>query len=91
MQIIDLTIGLRLSKAEEEIGADVIEHGVQRATPSLKFSDETVETLQSLLHHGKDQERNGKIDNKNKHDTGGGMMAGILARAIHYDASNLMR
>ncbi len=82
-------MGLRLSQAEEEVGADAIEHGVQRATPSFKFSDETVETLQSLLH-GKDQE-NGKVESKNKLDNGGGRMAAILTRAIHYDASNLMR
>ena len=60
-QIINLSIGLRLTKLEEELGADTVEHGVGES--SFKINRDTIDTVHCLLglNHRDNFESNDRI------------------------------
>ncbi len=59
LQVIDFTIGLRLSRADELIGADMAEHGIGDQTRSLA-RDELGERVETLVE-GQSSEFRAKI------------------------------
>lgn len=59
-QIIDLTLGLRLGKQEEEMGADVVEHGVTLEDISMSLQSlHTISLKDDSLPESEGESSNG--------------------------------